>query len=252
MNAGDLIAALDLPVGTRVDQRVPKKLFVENGAPTATDKRRITDGVEDVQWVAALKPTTVGVPEFRDPVREYVEIAVLNVTLRLSAQADRLAGLIHRAVPYPMFLIATHGDRLSVSMAHKRWSQGEVGATVVDGELVAADLGVGDETGHTREFATALPIGHQPRANLFTLYQGWMDTVLALLAARVSGRFATTGSPERASARREALAECVLLEEQMVRLRVTAAKERQVARQVDMNLELNRLQAAHAAARARL
>ena len=65
MNAADLIAALDLPASARVDQRVPKKLLVENGAPTAADKRRINEGLEEVHWLAALKPTTVGVPEFR-------------------------------------------------------------------------------------------------------------------------------------------------------------------------------------------
>ena len=52
-----------------MNQRVPKKLLVENGAPTAADKRRINDGIEDIHWLAALKPATIGVPEFRDKVR---------------------------------------------------------------------------------------------------------------------------------------------------------------------------------------
>ncbi len=33
----------------RVDQRVPKKLLVENGAPTAADKRSIKDGIEELR-----------------------------------------------------------------------------------------------------------------------------------------------------------------------------------------------------------
>ena len=39
MNPATVIAALNLPADARVDQRVPKKLLVENGAPTAADKR---------------------------------------------------------------------------------------------------------------------------------------------------------------------------------------------------------------------
>ena len=97
MTAADIIAALDLPASARVDQRVPKKLLVENGAPTAADKRRINDGIDEVHWVAALKPTTIGVPEFRDTIREYLEIAVLSVVLRAGAQANPVAELIHRA-----------------------------------------------------------------------------------------------------------------------------------------------------------
>ena len=37
MNSDRIIAALALPPEARVDQRVPKKLLVENGAPTAAD-----------------------------------------------------------------------------------------------------------------------------------------------------------------------------------------------------------------------
>ena len=107
------IASLGLPDGCRVDQRVPKKLLLENGAPTAADKRLIADTVEEIQWVAALKPNTIGVPDYRDDQREYLEIAVLAVTLRSQpgqdkakpANAARLAELVHRAVPYPDLLL---------------------------------------------------------------------------------------------------------------------------------------------------
>ena len=54
MTLQDLIAALELPASCRVDQRVPKKLLVENGAPTAADKRNIAGGIEEIQWVATL------------------------------------------------------------------------------------------------------------------------------------------------------------------------------------------------------
>ena len=82
MNGDTLIEALDLPASSRVDQRIPKKLLLENGAPTAADKRLINDGIEELVWLAALKPTTIGVPEYRDDVREYLEIAVLRLVGR--------------------------------------------------------------------------------------------------------------------------------------------------------------------------
>jgi len=252
MNEADVIAALDIPPSARVDQRVPKKLLVENGAPTAADKRKINEGIEEVFWLAALKPTTIGVPEFRDGTREYLEIAVLRAVLRATAQTARLAELIHRAVPYPVLLIATQGDALTISLAHKRRSQGEAGATVLDGALVVADLAAVQTANVAAAFAREMVIARQPRADLFALYQGWMDTVVTLLAAQVTGTFTVASSPEMAAARRTALAECERLEAQMASLRAAAAKERQVARQVELNLELKRVQAEHSAARAKL
>ena len=252
MTAADLVVALDLPDSARVEQRVPKKLLVENGAPSAADKRRINEGIEEVHWLAALKPTTIGVPAFRDAAREYLEIAVLSAVLRAGAQADRLTELIHRAVPYPVFLIASQVGALTLSFAHKRWSQGEAGATVLDGELVVAHLGAGPEASVGQAFVSALPMARQPRANLYALYQGWMDTVVALLAAQVTGAFTMVESLELAAARRSALVECERLEALMGGLRAAAAKERQVSRQVELNLELKRVQADHSAARAKL
>jgi len=252
MNEADVIAALDMPQSARVDQRVPKKLLVENGAPTAADKRKINEGIEEVFWLAALKPTTIGVPEFRDGTREYLEIAVLRAVLRATAQAARLAELIHRAVPYPVLLIATQGDALTISLAHKRRSQGEAGATVLDGALVVANPAAAVSADVGAAFVSEIAVARQPRADLFALYQGWMDTVVALLAAQVTGTFTVASSPEMAAARRTALAECERLEAQLTKLRAAAAKERQVARQVELNLEIKRAQAEHSAARAKL
>jgi len=121
MSFARIIDALAIPPEARVDQRVPKKLLVEQGAPTSADKRQIQDGIEELLWVAALKPTNIGVPAFRDEVREYLEVAVLSVTLRAEPKAGRLTELIHRAVPYPVVLIAVYGGAVSLSLAHKRW-----------------------------------------------------------------------------------------------------------------------------------
>ena len=252
MNAATVIAALELPPGARVDRRVPKTLLLEHGAPTAADKQRINEGIEELQWVATVKPTTIGVPALRDDVREYLEIAVLSVTLRAEAKKDRLAELIHRAVPYPVFLLVAEGTRLTLSLAHKRWSQGEDGATVLDGEPVTVTITASEPDGPQSLFCDALSLAHQPRADLYQLYQGWIDTLLAQLVARVTGLFAVATSPDQAATRREALRECARLDSEIARLRAVAAKEKQVRKQVALNLELKSAEAARAAALARL
>ena len=70
MNADILLEALVLPTSSRVDQRVSKRLLLENGGHTAASKRLINEGMDELFWLAALKPTTVGVPEYRDDTRE--------------------------------------------------------------------------------------------------------------------------------------------------------------------------------------
>jgi hypothetical protein len=239
----DLIAALELPVSSRVDQRIPKKLLVENGAPTAADKRNINEGIEEIQWVASLKASTIGVPEYRDETREYLEITVLHIALRQDAKATRIAELTHRAIPYPLMLLLTEQGRLTLSMAHIRWAQNEAGKVVLDGEpvvvILAGDSALPDVFA---AFLQALSITRQPRTNLKALYQGWLDTLTACQVAQVTGVFAQSETAEQASVRRAALQECQRLEAEAARLRNIAAKEKQLARRVEINIELQRLQ----------
>ncbi len=257
-----LISALALPASCRVDQRVPKKLLVENGAPTSADKRLINDCVEEVQWVAALKPNTVGVAVYRDDEREYLEVAVLCVTARPAPQPDagcaaakpvnttRLAELVHRAVPYPVLLLLAAPQGLFLSLVHKRWAQNEVGKVVLDGEPATVDLAPDLSVEHP--FVQALALTSQPQASLLALYQGWIDCLTAWQAAKVTGSFTTTSTPGQAAARREALRTCQRLELESSRLRALAAKEKQMAKQVDLNIALKRISAELASVRDQL
>ena len=252
MTTADLVAALDLPAGSRVDQRVPKKLLLENSAPTAADKRHINEGIEELLWLAALKPTTIGVPAYQDEAREYLEIAVLRLHLRAGAKAMRLVELVHRAIPYPVLLLAEHGGEPGVSAAHKRWSQGEAGKTVLEGEVIVVDWDAGRDAKCWPAFRDALALGRQPRATLYALYQSWIDALLALHAARITGAFAVSATADHSASRRDALRECARLDAEITRLRSAAAKEKQMTRQVDLNLELKRVEAQRATATERL
>lgn len=269
MTVPDLIAALALPASCRVDQRVPKKMLVENGAPSAADKRLLIDAVAEVQWVAALKPNTVGVPAYRDDEREYLEVAVLSIASRgarldgdheaaaLTAHAParpvnttRLAELVHRAVPYPLLLLLTTPQVMYLSLAHKRWAHNEAGKVVLDGDVASIDLT--DDLSGAHPFMQSLALAKQPQATLMALYQGWLDCLTTLQAARYTGTFKVVGDGAQAAARRVALLECQRLELEAARLRTLAGKEKQMARQVDLNLMLKQVQDDLAAARKQL
>lgn len=243
-----MLAALAMPGDARVEQRVPKKLLLEQGAPTAADKRRIQDGIDEVTWLAALKPTNIGMAAYRDEVREYLEIAVIAVELHESAKAPRLIELIHRAIPYPVLLITAQGEGVSLSLAHKRWSQGEAGAVVVEEMRATAPFRPDTPSECEAAFLASLGLSNLRAADLFALYQGWLDRVTALDAAAVTGSFALPESMERAAVRREALIRYDELALEIANLRARARKETQMNRRVEINLAVKRLEMELAAA----
>jgi hypothetical protein len=246
MSFAALISAFGIPKEALVDQRVPKKLLLEQGAPTATDKRQIQDGIEEITWVAALKPANVGIPAFRDAVREYLEIAVLTVVLRSTAKPPRLIELIHRAIPYPLVLVTEHRDSVNLSLAHKRWSQGEAGKVVIENVRQVA-LNPDRPTAVEPSFLASLAVSRLPARDLFALYEGMLARLAALQAARLTGVFTPPNSPEIAVAVWAGLDTHARLKHDLAILRAKADKEKQINRRVELNIDIKRLEAELAA-----
>lgn len=241
--AQELIGALALPETCLVRQRVPKKLLAEHGATTAQDRQQIQSDIEEVVWVAALKPHLIGVPSYHDADRQYVELAVLTLQLRAEASGiARLAGLVHRAIPYPVLLLITAADgRLSLSLGHLRGAQNDADKMVLDGPVRVVSVSGPD--GHSR-FLDAMALHRQPQTDLQALYQGWIDTVDALDMAQETGVFQVSETRAQAVARHEALQHYRLLQTRIAHLQAAAAKERQLARQVALNQDIRAAQTA--------
>ncbi len=246
----DITTALAPPASIRVHQRIPKKMLVQHAAISATDKRRIHEEIEAVFWEAVLKPATIGVPagdDDTDDGRGYTEISIIRLVLREGAASFRLAKLTHRAIPYPA-LVVTSDAQTGVSLAHIRRAQNEADKWVLDGDVVSAQyLPEQDETCWPA-FTAAMALERQPRTTLDALYQGWMDTLRALQAARLTGCFQLAASEHQTTRRHQALQECARLDMAIRRVRAAAAKEKQIPQQVALNLEIKRLEAARTAA----
>ena len=246
MSLAQLISAFAIPREALVEQRVPKKLLLEQGAPTAADKRQIQDGIEEMNWVAPLKPTNIGVPAYRDVVREYLEIAVLTVALRSTAKQPRLIELIHRAIPYPLVLVTEHRELVTLSLAHKRWSQGEAGKVVIE-DVRQVPLNPDAPAAEETSFLASLAVSCLPARDLFALYEGLLARLAALEAARLTGVFALSNSSERASAVWTGLDTYARLKRDLAILRARADKEKQINRRVELNIDIKRLEAELAA-----
>ncbi|QYY58421.1 DUF4391 domain-containing protein [Dehalococcoides mccartyi] len=252
MSLVKVIEALSLPPDACVNQRVPKKLLFEQDIPTAADKRQIQDGIEEMIWVAALKPTNIGVPIFKDNVREYLEIAVITTKLHISAKPTRIIELIHRAIPYPVVLITSVGESGCLSLAHKRWSQGEIGKVVIEDIRRTHDFIPEALNTEEASFIASLKISDLPNQDLYALYQGLIDCIAALGASKISGKFALPSSKVQAHLLSDNLDEHARIQREIIMLRAKAEKEKQLNRRVELNLEIKRLEEELAATKDKL
>ena len=147
----------------------------------------------------------------------------------------------HRAIPYPLVLVAAQDGNVSLSLAHKRWSQGETGKVVIEDVHRAAAFRPDAPKAEETQFLASLALPTLPARDLFALYQGWLDRITALEAAGITGVFAPPASDYRAAALREALNKFAALRREIAVLRAQAAKEKQVNRRAELNFKIQRL-----------
>lgn len=243
MTGDDLVSALDLPATCRVGRRIPKTLLVEQGALAAADKRHVTEGIERIDWQAVVKPDNAGVPGFRDADREYLEIAVIRAELRADADRGRLRELLHRVVPYPVVLVENLDGCVTMSLAHKRYALTSTAEAIIDGDIRSCSPDADADSSVSESFRQALAVGRQPRESMLTLYTGWMDTLVALQAAQITGAFHEAGTRGEAAAQRDALKRHDAIAGEMASLRTAAKKTKQSARLAEINIRLQHLKA---------
>lgn len=125
----DFLEHLDIPSSCRLDKPIFKKLFLDNGALDATDKKCLKDDVSRVRWLYTLKPSTINIASYSDDIREYPEVALLHVDLSNPNRVVRIAHFINRSIPYPLVLLFTtetnEGISMSISLADKRINQAD-------------------------------------------------------------------------------------------------------------------------------
>ncbi|WP_035199125.1 DUF4391 domain-containing protein [Agrobacterium tumefaciens] len=239
-----VIDALGLPANARVDIRVPKKMLIEQGAPTSSDKRAIQDGIDELLWFAVCKPGTVGVPTFSDDVREYVEIAVIGCVFRAGTKTIRLIELIHRAIPYPVVLITANDQGIDVSVAHKRRAQNEAAKVVIDRYVTTHLAGPAKPIPDEKDFLDSMALSKQSQRDLYALYDGWVARIEALNAARLVGSFSVTTDENQRTRRRAAIDDYERLAKEDSLLRSQAAKAKQISQRVDLNQKIKAIERA--------
>lgn len=241
-----------LPDACYLGKRVFKKLFHDNAKLGATDKRAFAEDIDTITWQYTLKPGTIAILPYEDDQREYHEVAILQVDLKTQRRTTRIVEVIHRAIPYPVVLALAFEGVCAVSVAHKRFSQAERGAIVVEEFLTTDWIALHRPMPIQQAFLDSLTMASLPHTHYLAFYSALVDRVVALACARLTGQYRIEAAAERREARRQQLARCHELEAQIADRRIAAASESQVNRLVDLNLTIKKLEGELAQATQRL
>ena len=223
---------LNIPDSCFVGSTIYKKLFYENAHLSSSDKSLFTDTINKVVWLYCLKPETINIPAYKDEVREYPEIEVIEVTVNKEYKLNRIAEIMMRTIPYPMLLIFKLEDKIRFYMAHQRTNQSDSSKNTIE-EFISTDWLSNDSA-----LFAKLDIKQMRFTNFYTLYSDIVDAIsIYNLSAIMPTDDTITGDKAR-----ELSAKIEDIEQRIANLRSKLKKESQFNCKMELNIEIKRLE----------
>lgn len=229
--APDLYAAMQLPPAARLDERMAKHLFYQQPKFTRRDEALFTKDIERITLRYALTPETTHLAPYRDDVRDYGDVLVLEIALRSAARRQRIAELFWQYLPRPQMLIFTTGERYALALALVRTNLADRTRNTVEEALTMDDLSATDALWAQLAYPTI------PATDFYQLVRGAFDRMSAEKARRELGCNGLDGA-----AARQALARDAALAQEIAELRAQMKKELPFQRKAELNMKIKRIE----------
>ncbi|BAK98110.1 hypothetical protein OBV_09120 [Oscillibacter valericigenes Sjm18-20] len=228
-----MYGALKIPATCKVDNVIYKKLFYENADLSAAGKKLFTENVDKITWRYSLKPDNCFVKPYKDEVREYGEVEIIETALTRQAGEKRIAEIIMRTIPYPMLLVLKYEESVQLWAAHQRNSQNDSEKNVLEEPVCTAWL----DSAELEKLSAALNFQKLRNGNFYELYSDMVDGI-SMFNAHQSGVAEVANGDEA----RALLAQRQAAEAKIAALRAELKKETQFNRKVELNMEIKRLE----------
>ena len=223
---------LKIPSSCFIGNTIYKKLFYENADLSTSDKSLFTDTISKITWLYCLKPETINIVAYKDEMRDYPEIEVIEVLVHKDYKLKRIAEIIMRTIPYPMLLIFKLKDKRQFYVAHQRTNQSDSSKNTIE-EFISTDWLDRDSA-----LFAKLDIKQMRFTNFYALYSDIVDVIsIYNLSAIMPTDDNITGIEAR-----ELSAQIDDIEQEIASLRAKLKKESQFNRKMELNIKIKKLE----------
>src|SRR5690606_17113402 len=101
---------LNVPEKCKVDKTLFNKLFEQandchKNILDVKDRECLKKDIAKITWLYSFKPSTINIPAYKNEVREYLEVAVLQVDVVNKKNIVRINDFFNRSIPYPLLIL---------------------------------------------------------------------------------------------------------------------------------------------------
>jgi hypothetical protein len=195
--------------------------------------------VEKVVWQASLKSSTINIQPYRDDQCEYEEIEIIEVTIAQENQFRRIAEIIMRAIPYPMVIQFTCQDRFLLVVGEPRINLSDNSKLTIDEFIFTDWIAIDHSSIRLNSFGQAIHVNQLSSTNFFRLYHDLVDQFIRFNATKYIENNLLVRDTETVRANYDQIK---TIEKGIGELKSLIKSESQFNRQVELNVEIKKLE----------
>lgn len=239
-----ILNILQLPEKSSVNKKITKAFFKRNFELTKNERNLLDDFsvVVSIDWLASISPNNSNIPAFVTPDVTFEEIQVIAVQTNSNnydRDKSRLFDFMQKFIPYHILLIVYSNKVMSWNACLKRINENDNTKRVIEKIFFTEDIPNKNQTKNQKAFYSELSFKELDKTNLKTLYDGYIQQIVALNAAKVRGEFAPR-PVERTLQDVVCLEKIAQLEKEIITLTNLATRETQMSLRVEYNLKVQR------------
>lgn len=237
---------LAVPDGCQLGKRLFKKQFYDNGQLNSTDKKAFVKDIDNIEWRYTLKPSTINIPRFEDENHEYLEVAILQVTLTSDKRYKRIAEVMQKSIPYPLLILFVWGDdtveQLALNAADKRINRADSNKIVVEANHDTEWINLSQPETWQEAFLADFKITNFSYQNFYDFYQDIVKRIIAFNCAKHTGCY-VMGSDDNGmkNDKLEGLRQIDQLHLEKTELSNKLKKEKNMGTQVQLNMRVKQI-----------
>jgi DNA uptake protein ComE-like DNA-binding protein len=235
---------LAVPESCLLGKRLFKKQFYENAQLNATDKKTFIEDIDNIEWRYTLKPTTLNIPRFEDENHEYLEVALLQVTISSGNRYKRIAEVMQKAIPYPLLIVFVWenegAEQIALNAADKRINRADSNKIVVESLHDTGWINLAQPEAWQQVFLDDFQLGRFSYRNLYDFYQDIVRRIVALNCATHTGHYELAPDNKKTD-RLDSLRQLEQLQQQRAELRNKLKKEKNMGTQVQLNTQVKQI-----------
>ncbi|WP_425447856.1 DUF4391 domain-containing protein [Dethiothermospora halolimnae] len=236
-----LYKAMDIPKSCEVGNTIFKKLFYENSSMNTRDKEIFKDCIDKIIWRYSFKEDTINIQTYKDDIREYDEIAIIEVILEKDSKCKRIAEIIQGTIPYPIILVFSYKDSFLINVGHKRTNKVDESKNTVE-ELIFTDwIKTNKLQYRDKVFTKSIDISKLSYANFYKFYSDFINAINLYNASIYQNDLKALENKD-ADEVKEITDSIEGIKKKIDKLKSKIKKERQISKTIDLNIKIKKLE----------